>query len=123
MRGEIKVAETLATPKQPPAARRDRRTAGVDASVLTCAQDAAGEAAGLAIAGLVSAPGLVAGLASMPAAGLASVDAADSGVAGVVSSDLLHAVAAKNIDTRARIRTLRITSSFVPSALAKRAKI
>jgi len=88
------------------------------------AQDPAGEAAGL-----LSAPaGLASGLAAMldSAAGLASVPAADpeeSGDAGVVSSDLLQAVAAKNIEKRARIRTLRITSSLVPSALAKRAKL
>jgi hypothetical protein len=59
-----------------------------------------------------------AGLAALPA-----VDPDDSGEAGVVSSDLLQAVAAKNIEIRARTRTLRITSSFVPSALAKRAKV
>jgi len=35
---------------------------------------------------------------------------------------LLQAVAVKNIETRARIRTLRITSSFVTSALAENAQ-
>jgi hypothetical protein len=81
----------------------------------TLSQEPAGEAAGLASAGLASG-------AAADAAGLASSEAAAeaeaSGEAGV-SSDLLQAVAAKNIETNARNRTLRITTSFVPSALAE----
>ena len=60
--------------------------------------------------------------AAADAAGLASseaaADAEASGEAGV-SSDLVQAVAVKNIETRAKIRTLRITASFVTSALAE----
>jgi hypothetical protein len=79
-------------------------------------QEPAGEAAGLA-AGLASgAAADAAGLASSEAA----ADAEASGEAGV-SSDLVQA-AAKNIEIRARIRTLRITTSFVTSALVKRAE-
>lgn len=73
-------------------------------------QEPAGEAAGLAS----GAAGDAAGLASSEAA----ADAEASGEAGV-SSDLVQAVVAKNIETSARSRTLRITISFVTSALAE----
>jgi hypothetical protein len=73
-------------------------------------QDPAGEAIGLAAslaAGLAS--GLAAALVSGEAAGLASVDASGAGV----SSDLVQAVAAKNIEKRASIRNFRITTSLI----------
>jgi hypothetical protein len=83
--------------------------------------EAAGDAAGLAMlpaglaAGLAMLPaGLAAGLAS---AGLAASEGAAEAEAsgeeaGVVSWDFLQAIAAKNIEMKARIRTLRITSSL-----------
>src|SRR5260370_23032503 len=43
----------------------------------------------------------------------ASVEAAASGAAGAVSSGLLQAAAAKNIETSTRSRTLRIASSLI----------
>jgi len=73
-------------------------------------QEPAGEAAGLAAELASGAAADAAGLASSEAA----ADAEASGEAGV-SSDLVQA-AAKNIEIRARIRTLRITTSFVASA-------
>jgi hypothetical protein len=64
-------------------------------------------AAGLAAAaGLSAAGGGAAGLASIAA------EADASGAGAAVSSDLLQAAAAKNIDTRARSRTLRIVISL-----------
>jgi hypothetical protein len=72
-------------------------------------------AAGLAIAPASLATALAAAPTSLAAApaSLAAAPAAlaaDSGAG--VSSDFWHAVAAKNIGTRAKIRNLRITSSF-----------
>jgi hypothetical protein len=67
-------------------------------------------------AGLVAAAGLPAsGAALAAAAGLsagAAADAAASGAGAAGSSDLLQAVA-KNIETSARSRTLRIAFSLV----------
>ena len=72
-------------------------------------QDAAGEAAGAASLAAGLAMSLAAGLASgEAAAGLASAEASGAGV----SSDLVQAMAAKNIEKRARIRNFRITTSF-----------
>lgn len=69
-------------------------------------------AAGLAgAAGLLASAGLAAA-AGLPAS-LAAADAAASGAAGAVSSDLLHAAAVKNIETSARSRTLRIAFSLI----------
>ena len=102
----------------PPRAGQINRRAGTEAK-KTRSQEPAGDAAGLDSAGLASG-------AAADAAGLASsegaIDAEASGDAGV-SSDLLQAVAVKNIDTNARNRTLRITTSFVTSALAERAEL
>jgi hypothetical protein len=67
-------------------------------------------AAGLAVA-------LAAPASGEAAAGLASAEASGAGV----SSDLVQAVAAKNIEKRAKIRNFRITTSFsFRTALAKR---
>lgn len=70
------------------------------------------------VAGLAAAAGLAASAALGAAAALASAgagaaaDAAASGAAGAGSSDLLQAVA-KNIETSARSRTLRIAFSLI----------
>jgi len=84
------------------------------------------EAAGLGAppsppAGLAAPPSPPAGLAIAPPGSLAAAAgalAADSGAG--VSSDFWHAVAAKNTGTRAKIRNLRITSSFFFRARQKR---
>ena len=81
------------------------------------AQDAEGEAIGLA-GSLAAGLGASAGLSSLLAAALASGEAA-AGLASAeasgagVSSDLVQAVAAKNIERRAKIRNFRITTSFM----------
>jgi hypothetical protein len=77
-------------------------------------------AAGLAAAaGLEVSAGLGA-IAALAASAGAAADAADSG-AGAVSSVLLQAVA-KNIETSARSRTLRIAFSLVRQCSIKRAE-
>lgn len=65
-------------------------------------------------AGLASAAGLAASaaLGAAPSLAASAGAAADASGAGAVSSDLLHAVA-KNIETSARSRTLRIAFSLI----------
>jgi hypothetical protein len=76
-------------------------------------------AAGLAApAGLAASAGLAA-IAALSAG--AAAEAAASG-AGAVSSDLLHAVA-KNIETSARSRTLRIAFSLVARCSVERGNL
>jgi hypothetical protein len=81
-------------------------------------QDAAGDAIGLADSlGLGLASVLAAPASEGAAAGLASAEASGAGV----SSDFEQAVAANNIEKRAKIRNFRITTSFIfHTALAKR---
>src|SRR5579863_2070902 len=66
-----------------------------------------------AAAGLISGAGLASVDSTALAAAEAAADAAMSGEAGVSSDDLLQAIVAKNIGTKARTRNLRITFSFV----------
>jgi hypothetical protein len=68
-------------------------------------------AAGLAAAAGLPASAALGAAAALSAGAGAAADAAASG-AGAVSSDLLQAVA-KNIETSARSRTLRIAFSLV----------
>jgi len=73
-------------------------------------QDAAGDAIGAASLGAGLASALAAPASGeAAAAGLASAEASGAGV----SSDLVQAVAAKNIEKIAKIRNFRITTSFI----------
>jgi hypothetical protein len=94
-------------------ARRDRAEQG------RAAQEAAGAA------GLAAPPAGAGTLASgAGAAGAAPSEAADAEASGeAVSSDLLQAIAAKHMETRARIRALRIIPSFVNPRWPKRAEL
>jgi hypothetical protein len=80
-------------------------------------QDADGDAIGAASLAAGLGVSVATGLDVSVAAGLASTEASGAGV----SSDLVQAVAAKTVESRARIRNFRITTSIIiRAALAER---
>jgi hypothetical protein len=98
-------------------ARRRYRPARRDRTDKDQPQDADGDAIGAASLAAGLGVSVATGLDVSVAAGLASTEASGAGV----SSDLVQAVAAKTVESRARIRNFRITTSIIiRAALAER---